>query len=171
MRFRLPRVKLIAKSSGRCVASSATRCALRPNEIKRGRGRAAQSSRRSNGIRREATGEAWIPNCLLGHAGDGNIHVNIMADQYIATRCARKGRPRARDLFEQGAGVGRCDHRRTRNRSGKKTLVAEAASEEARDLHRRLKHALDPDNILNPGKFLEDQNPADVTSALLILSH
>jgi glycolate oxidase len=41
----------------------------------------------------------------------------------------------------------------------KKRWWPEATSEVARDLHRRLKQALDPDNILNPGKFLEDQNP------------
>ena len=36
----------------------------------------------------------------------------------------------------------------------KKRWWPEATSEVARDLHRRLKQALDPDGILNPGKFL-----------------
>ena len=36
----------------------------------------------------------------------------------------------------------------------KKRWWPEATSEVARELHRRLKEALDPDGILNPGKFL-----------------
>ena len=36
----------------------------------------------------------------------------------------------------------------------KKRWWPEATSEVARELHRRLKHALDPEGILNPGKFL-----------------
>jgi glycolate oxidase len=39
----------------------------------------------------------------------------------------------------------------------KKRWWPEATSEVARDLHRRLKHALDPDDILNPGKFLDNK--------------
>jgi glycolate oxidase len=36
----------------------------------------------------------------------------------------------------------------------KKRWWREATSEVARDLHHRLKRALDPEGILNPGKFV-----------------
>jgi glycolate oxidase len=36
----------------------------------------------------------------------------------------------------------------------KKRWWPEATSDVARDLHSRLKQALDPDDILNPGKFV-----------------
>jgi FAD/FMN-containing dehydrogenase len=36
----------------------------------------------------------------------------------------------------------------------KKRWWAEATSEVSREIHRRLKQALDPEGILNPGKFL-----------------
>jgi glycolate oxidase len=37
----------------------------------------------------------------------------------------------------------------------KKRWWPEATSNAARELHRRLKHALDPNGILNPGKFID----------------
>jgi glycolate oxidase len=37
----------------------------------------------------------------------------------------------------------------------KKRWWPQATSEVSRDVHQRLKHALDPDGILNPGKFLD----------------
>ena len=39
----------------------------------------------------------------------------------------------------------------------KKQRWPEATSEVVRDLHRRLKQALDPEGILNPGKFVDNE--------------
>ena len=97
-----------------------------------------------------------FPIACFGHAGDGNIHVNIMADRYNREAAVRERVQVALDeLFarvlewggvitgEHGIGL------------AKKRWWPEASSHVARDLHRMLKHALDPNNILNPGKFLD----------------
>ena len=41
----------------------------------------------------------------------------------------------------------------------KKKWWPEATSEVVRDTHRRLKQAFDPNDILNPGKFLDSGSP------------
>src|SRR5438105_1504498 len=97
-----------------------------------------------------------FPIACFGHAGDGNIHVNIMADRYNREAAVRERVQVALDeLFarvlewggvitgEHGIGL------------AKKRWWPEASSHVARDLHRMLKHGLDPNNILNPGKFLD----------------
>ena len=85
----------------------------------------AQSSRRPDGIRRQTAGKTWIPDRLL-RSRRGRQHSRQHHGRPLQSRrgCARKGRARPRRSFCPGAGVGRCNHRRTRNRFGKKTLVA-----------------------------------------------
>lgn len=89
----------------------------------------------------------------FGHAGDGNIHVNIMLD--IDEPGAQKRADAALDdLFNQiiawkGAitgehGIG----------LAKKRWWPQAADARVRQLHRDVKMALDPRGILNPGKFV-----------------
>jgi glycolate oxidase len=89
----------------------------------------------------------------FGHAGDGNIHVNIMLDR---TQPGADERAEAAldDLFKQvlawdGAitgehGIG----------LAKQRWWPDAASARVRQLHREVKKALDPRGILNPGKFV-----------------
>src|SRR6516164_9747757 len=101
-----------------------------------------------------------FPIACFGHAGDGNIHVNIMADRYNRDAAVRKKVDHALDdLFAQVLAWGGVITGEHGIGLAKQRWWPEATSEVARDLHRRLKQALDPDNILNPGKFLDDQNP------------
>jgi glycolate oxidase len=89
----------------------------------------------------------------FGHAGDGNIHVNIMADMKLPGVKQRADRA-LDELFRQiiawdGAitgehGIG----------LAKLPWWPEAASPELRKLHASVKQALDPKRILNPGKFV-----------------
>jgi glycolate oxidase len=99
-----------------------------------------------------------FPIACFGHAGDGNIHVNIMADRYNRDSAVREKVERALDdLFAQvlvWGGVITGEHGIG---LAKKRWWPEATSTVARDLHRRLKQVLDPDDILNPGKFLDDR--------------
>lgn len=98
--------------------------------------------------------ECGMPIACFGHAGDGNIHVNIMVDG-IEDPTVRARSDEALDaLFkavlafggrisgEHGIGI------------AKKRWFGEALDSGAIDLHRRLKAALDPEGILNPGKFV-----------------
>jgi glycolate oxidase len=89
----------------------------------------------------------------FGHAGDGNIHVNIMVDPAQAD--APKTRAALDLLFtkvlawggvltgEHGIGL------------AKKKWWPQAASPELHALHVAVKRALDPSGLLNPGKFLD----------------
>src|SRR5947207_6114094 len=96
-----------------------------------------------------------FPIACFGHAGDGNIHVNIMADRYSRDAAVRTKVERALDdLFAQVLAWGGVITGEHGIGLAKKRWWPEAASGVARDLHRRLKHVLDPDGILNPGKFL-----------------
>jgi glycolate oxidase subunit GlcD len=94
-----------------------------------------------------------LPIACFGHAGDGNIHVNVMVD-YTAPRASARARAALNDLFRQvlawkGAisgehGIG----------LAKRPWWPLAVSKETLHLHRTVKKALDPRGILNPGKFL-----------------
>jgi glycolate oxidase len=101
-----------------------------------------------------------FPIACFGHAGDGNIHVNIMADRYNRDAAVRERVDHALDdLFAQVLAWGGVITGEHGIGLAKKRWWPEAASDVARDIHRRLKQTLDPDDVLNPGKFLEDQNP------------
>ncbi len=89
----------------------------------------------------------------FGHAGDGNIHVNIMADLTQPGVKARTERA-LDDLFRQVLawdGVITGEHGIG---LAKLPWWPRAASPELRRLHARIKRALDPKGILNPGKFV-----------------
>jgi glycolate oxidase len=94
-----------------------------------------------------------FPVACFGHAGDGNIHVNIMVD--LDQPDANKRCNAALDeLFHQ---VIKWDGVITGEHGiglAKKPWWPLAASEELRQLHSRIKIALDPAGILNPGKFV-----------------
>jgi len=97
-----------------------------------------------------------FPIACFGHAGDGNIHVNIMADHYNRDPAVRERVERALDeLFAQvlvWGGVITGEHGIG---LAKKRWWPEATSEPVRDVHRKLKQVLDPNGILNPGKFVD----------------
>ncbi len=93
-----------------------------------------------------------VPIACFGHAGDGNIHVNVMVD-YKEPRASLQADATLDELFgkviewkgaisgEHGIGL------------AKKEWWPLAVSKEVRTLHRTIKRALDPHGILNPGKF------------------
>jgi glycolate dehydrogenase FAD-linked subunit len=93
----------------------------------------------------------------FGHAGDGNIHVNIMADRYNRDATVReKVESALDDLFAQVLAWGGVITGEHGIGLAKKRWWPEATSEVVRDVHRRIKQAVDPNNILNPGKFVDD---------------
>jgi glycolate oxidase len=97
-----------------------------------------------------------LPVACFGHAGDGNIHVNIMADRYNREAAVREKVQAALDeLFAQVLEWGGVITGEHGIGLAKKRWWPDASGEVARGLHRTLKRALDPNNILNPGKFLD----------------
>ncbi|MCD2181821.1 FAD-binding oxidoreductase [Rhizobium sp. GN54] len=88
---------------------------------------------------------------IVGHAGDGNFHVSVVFDDQdpgeIQKVEAFVGRLNARALSMDGTctgehGIGQ----------GKQAFLPRELGE-AVDVMRQIKRALDPDNILNPGKI------------------
>jgi glycolate oxidase len=100
-----------------------------------------------------------FPIACFGHAGDGNIHVNIMADRYNRDAAVRERVEHALDdLFAQVLAWGGVITGEHGIGLAKKRWWPEATGEVVRDLHRRLKQILDPDGILNPGKFVDPES-------------
>src|SRR5438045_1820517 len=103
-----------------------------------------------------------FPVACFGHAGDGNIHVNIMADRYNRDAGVRETVEQALDdLFTQVLAWGGVITGEHGIGLAKKRWWPKATSDVARDLHRQLKQVLDPNGILNPGKFIDPENVMD----------
>ena len=97
-----------------------------------------------------------FPIACFGHAGDGNIHVNIMAADYENEGVRSRVEAALDELFSQvlqWEGVITGEHGIG---LAKKRWWPEATTAPVRRLHQELKKVLDPDDILNPGKFLKD---------------
>ncbi len=99
--------------------------------------------------------DTGIPIACFGHAGDGNIHTNLMVRDYEDPAIRAHADAALDQLFtwilendgaitgEHGIGL------------AKKPWVRHALGEVSFATHRALKNALDPNGILNPGKFLD----------------
>ncbi|MBM4286593.1 MAG: FAD-binding protein [Deltaproteobacteria bacterium] len=102
--------------------------------------------------------ELDLPIMCFGHAGDGNIHVNVMYDQQqdrerqAAGQAVEKIFTVVRELGgtlsgEHGVGL------------TKSPYIGMELSEAAIALSLRLKKAFDPNNIMNPGKIFSPPAP------------
>jgi glycolate oxidase len=89
----------------------------------------------------------------FGHAGDGNIHTNIMVD-YTQPGAKKRSEAALDELFQQVLAWGGSITGEHGVGIAKKRWWPLAVSQETRDLHRTVKRALDPKAILNPGKFV-----------------
>lgn len=99
--------------------------------------------------------ETGIPVACFGHAGDGNIHTNLMVENYTDPATKQKADAALDRLFtwvinnggtisgEHGIGL------------AKKPWIHQALGTTSINLHHTIKNALDPHHTLNPGKFLD----------------
>jgi FAD/FMN-containing dehydrogenase len=95
------------------------------------------------------------PIACFGHAGDGNIHVNIMAAGYHENPAVAKKVGLALDeLFAQVLAWGGVITGEHGIGLAKQRWWPQATSRVSRKVHAALKAALDPQGILNPGKFV-----------------
>jgi glycolate oxidase len=94
-----------------------------------------------------------LPIACFGHAGDGNIHTNVMVD-YTERGANRRADAALDDLFRQVVAWGGSITGEHGIGLAKKPWWPLAVSKEVRELHRAVKQALDPHGILNPGKFV-----------------
>ncbi|QQL43911.1 FAD-binding oxidoreductase [Sulfuriroseicoccus oceanibius] len=103
---------------------------------------------------REIEADTGIAVACFGHAGDGNIHTNLMVDNYDDPEEKVKADAAVDQLFrwvianggaitgEHGVGI------------AKRQWFADAVGETSYAVHKQLKAALDPNGILNPDKVL-----------------
>ena len=96
-----------------------------------------------------------FPIACFGHAGDGNIHVNIMVANYEDPAVQKKVERALDELFQQVLAWGGVITGEHGIGLAKKRWWPEATSDVAREMHHAIKNALDPAGILNPGKFLD----------------
>jgi glycolate oxidase len=88
----------------------------------------------------------------FGHAGDGNIHVNIMIDR--ADQAARaRARVAERELFERVVELEGSISGEHGIGFAKAPYIGIELSPETIALMKRVKTAFDPNGILNPGKI------------------
>jgi len=90
---------------------------------------------------------------IVGHVGDGNFHVQMLVDPSDPADVARAESVNERMVHRAIAMDGTCTGEHGIGLHKLDFLVHEAG-EEAVDLMRTIKHALDPNNIFNPGKVI-----------------
>ncbi len=95
-----------------------------------------------------------FPVACFGHAGDGNIHVNVMVADPDKEEVAERMEQALDDLFRYVIASGGAITGEHGIGLAKKRWWPQAVSAESIGLHQAIKHALDPRGILNPGKFL-----------------
>ncbi len=103
---------------------------------------------------REMQDRTGIAIACFGHAGDGNIHTNLMVKDYENPEVREKADHALDELFHwiiKSGGVITGEHGIG---LAKKRWFADAVGEEAVSAHSALKLAMDPRGILNPGKFI-----------------
>ncbi|MBA3321209.1 MAG: FAD-binding protein [Pyrinomonadaceae bacterium] len=94
--------------------------------------------------------ETFVVN--FGHAGDGNIHVNFMCDRDDPD-AMRRARAAVRDTFAVSVNLGGTISGEHGIGYVKAPYLDMALGASTIDMMRRIKQALDPNGILNPGKM------------------
>jgi D-lactate dehydrogenase (cytochrome) len=98
---------------------------------------------------------SFLPATLAGHAGDGNFHLMYLVDPTSQTDLAEAERLNERLVEHALALGGTCTGEHGIGLGKRRFLRAEHG--EGVELMRRIKQALDPDNLMNPGKLLPDE--------------
>ena len=99
--------------------------------------------------------DTGIPIACFGHAGDGNIHTNLMVDNYADPATKKKADAALDRLFTWIIGNGGVISGEHGIGLAKKPWIRQALGETSMAVHRSIKDSLDPKGILNPGKFLD----------------
>jgi D-lactate dehydrogenase len=97
-----------------------------------------------------------VPIVSFGHAGNGNLHVNLMvhpddADEMARARACRDA------LIEAVLGLGGSLSGEHGIGSEKRHFVDRELDPDTLAMMRDVKHLFDPNGILNPGKKLPDE--------------
>jgi glycolate oxidase len=101
----------------------------------------------------------------FGHAGDGNLHINVMLrDREEGTR--KRGAATVREIFQKAVELGGTISGEHGIGYAKAPFLDLAIDRPTLEMMKTLKRALDPHGILNPGKLFEEIVPAHEVSFL-----
>ena len=96
-----------------------------------------------------------IPIVNFGHAGDGNIHVNVMIDKKVPGQM-EKAEKAIEEVFRGALELGGTMSGEHGVGIAKAAYIPLELSEQTSATMKAVKKALDPNNILNPGKIFLD---------------
>ncbi len=96
-----------------------------------------------------------IPIINFGHAGDGNIHVNIMIDRNVSG-ASEKAEEAVREIFRETLALGGTMSGEHGVGLSKAPYVSMELTPAQIRAMKAIKEALDPNNILNPGKIFPE---------------
>ncbi|RDZ27058.1 FAD-binding oxidoreductase [Lysobacter silvisoli] len=99
--------------------------------------------------------EFALPIVCFGHAGNGNLHVNLLYDPADAAQSERAQAAMAR-VFALALDLGGTLSGEHGIGLAKRDFMPQAVSAPTLSLMRQLKAVFDPEGILNPGKLLPD---------------
>ncbi|MBT2747887.1 MULTISPECIES: FAD-linked oxidase C-terminal domain-containing protein [unclassified Lysobacter] len=97
-----------------------------------------------------------LPIVCFGHAGNGNLHVNLLYDPADESQNQRGHRAMNR-VFELALALGGTLSGEHGIGLAKREFMPQAVGVQTLALMRQLKTVFDPDGILNPGKLLPDE--------------
>lgn len=104
---------------------------------------------------REISVKHGLPIAIFGHAGDGNLHPNILFDKRNPEQWAKVEQMMG-EVFEAALSVGGTLSGEHGVGVLKRPYFEQALGPVSTNVQRRIKQSLDPLNILNPGKMFED---------------
>ncbi len=96
-----------------------------------------------------------LPIVIFGHAGDGNLHPNILFDQRDPEQWAKVGKM-VKEEFTTALELGGTLSGEHGVGTLKRLYLEQALGPLSIEIQKRIKQALDPLNILNPGKVFPD---------------
>jgi D-lactate dehydrogenase len=94
-----------------------------------------------------------LPIVSFGHAGNGNLHVNIMVDPADANQMQRT-KQALRELFSEVLALGGTLTGEHGVGSEKRPYVTMEIDQDSLSMMRQIKQQFDPNNLLNPEKLL-----------------
>ncbi|MEO8210006.1 MAG: FAD-linked oxidase C-terminal domain-containing protein [bacterium] len=105
---------------------------------------------------KEISGKYGITTICYGHAGDGNVHVNILKDKLDDETWEKHLDTAVREIFKLTVSLGGTISGEHGIGYSQKNYLPIALGVEEIALMKNIKRTLDPNNIMNPGKIFID---------------
>jgi len=94
-----------------------------------------------------------LRSVMFGHAGDGNVHIDVLKDSMPTDQWKAMLPELKREIYRQAIALGGTITGEHGIGCIRREYLGMAKSPEEIELYRRIKHAFDPRGMLNPGKI------------------